>query len=381
MKNNRLIKGFSRFFTVFGLVAFLLLIMVVISNPSGLRSLISVVGLIKAESLYQAHSNQMIEGATAGIVESLNDPYSKYLSKKEWQELKTQLNAEFGGIGVYILETEDGKLTIASPIKGTPAARAGLKSGDIILRIDNESAIHMTSDEAANLMRGDPGTQLLLSVYRPADKKEHEYKIIREIINIPSVEDKVIGEGVPIGYIRLNQFHARSAQEIADSLNKLNEKGIKGLILDLRDNGGGDFDASIAIADIFLEDTEVVSVKDAKGKEDSRRAEDGSFKLPMVVLVNGNSASASEILSGALHDNKRALLVGEKTFGKGLVQTVYPLNDGSALKLTTQKYFTPDGTDINKIGINPDYVVKNPDEGNPDLQLNRAIEVLKAQIL
>jgi len=381
LKNNRFLKGFSRFFTVFGLVAFLLLVVLFISNASGLSSLVSVVGLIKAESLYQSHSKQMIEGATAGIVESLNDPYSKYLSKKEWQELKTQLNAEFGGIGVYILETEDGKLNIVSPIKGTPAARAGLKSGDIILQIDDKEATHMSSDQAASLMRGEPGTQLILSIYRPSEKKEYEYKIIREIINIPSVEDKIIGDGVPIGYIRLNQFHARSAEEIANSLNKMNEKGIKGLILDLRDNGGGDFDASIAIADIFLEDKEVVSIKDARGNETSHRSEAGSFKLPMVVLVNGNSASASEILSGALQDHKRALLVGEKTFGKGLVQTVYPLRDGGALKLTTQKYFTPNGTDINKIGINPDYAVKNPEEGSPDLQLDRAIEVLKAQII
>lgn len=381
LKDNKIVKGFYRFFALLGLLVFLALAFIFVSNTSGLSSLFTVVGLLKAESIYHPQAGQMIEGATAGIVASLNDPYSKYLNKSAWQELKLQLNAEFGGIGVYVVELADGKLGIVSPIKGTPAARAGLKNGDIIIRINDESAIHMSQDDAVHLMRGDPGTQLALSVLRPADGKEHEFKIIREIINVPSVEDKVVGDAVPIGYIKLNQFHARSTQEIADSLNRLNKKDIKGLILDLRDNGGGDFDASIAIADIFLEDLEVVSVKDARGKKTIHRAAAGSFKLPMVVLVNGNSASASEILAGALKDNKRALLVGEKTFGKGLVQTVYPLRDGDALKLTTQKYFTPDGTDINKIGINPDYVVKNPAAGDKDLQMERAVELIKGQIL
>ena len=381
MKDNKIVKGFYRIFALLGLLVFLALAFIFVSNTSGLSSLLTVVGLLKAESIYHPQAGQMIEGATAGIVASLNDPYSKYLNKSAWQELKLQLNAEFGGIGVYVVELTDGKLGIVSPIKGTPAARAGLKNGDIIIRINDESAIHMSQDDAVHLMRGDPGTQLVLSVFRLADGKEHEFKIIREIINVPSVEDKVVGNAVPIGYIKLNQFHARSTQEIADSLNRLNKKDIKGLILDLRDNGGGDFDASIAIADIFLEDLEVVSVKDARGKKTIHRAEAGSFKLPMVVLVNGNSASASEILAGALKDNKRALLVGEKTFGKGLVQTVYPLRDGGALKLTTQKYFTPNGTDINKIGINPDYVVKNPAAGDKDLQMERAVELIKGQIL
>ena len=381
MKDNKIVKGFYRFFALFGLLVFLALAFIFISNTSGLSSLFTVVGLLKSESIYHPHADQMIEGATSGIVASLNDPYSKYLNKSQWEELELQLNAEFGGIGVYVVERKDGKLGIVSPIKGTPAARAGLKNGDIITRINDQSAVHMSQDEAVHLMRGEPGTQLDIAVLRPADGKEHEFKITREIIDVPSVEDKVIGDAVPVGYIKLNQFHARSTQEIADSLNRLNKKGIKGLILDLRDNGGGDFDASIAIADIFLEDVKVVSVKDARGKETIHRAEAGSFKLPMVVLVNGNSASASEILAGALKDNKRALLVGEKTYGKGLVQTVYPLRGGGALKLTTQKYFTPDGTDINKIGINPDYVVKNPAAGNKDLQMERALELIKEQIL
>lgn len=381
MKSNKFVKGIISFFAIFGLLGFLLLAFIFVANPNGLGSLVTVVGLLKAESLYESPTDRMIEGATAGIVSSLEDPYSKYLNKSQWEELELQLNAEFGGIGVYVVELEDGRLGIVSPIKGTPAARAGLKNGDIITRLNDQSALQLSQDEAVHVMRGEPGTQLDMAVLRPAEGKEYEFKIIREIINVPSVEDRVIDGAVPVGYIRLNQFHAHSAEEIATSLNLLNEKKVKGILLDLRDNGGGNFDAAVAIADIFLEESEVVTVKDARGYEEIHRADAGSMKLPLVVLVNGNSASASEILAGALKDNKRALLVGEKTYGKGLVQTVFPLRNGGALKLTTRKYFTPDGTDINKIGINPDYMVKNPESEERDLQMDRALEILKKQIL
>jgi carboxyl-terminal processing protease len=380
LKDNKIFKSLKTFFSIFGLLVFLSATFVIATNASGWSSLLSVIGLIKAESLYAPHSDKMLEGATAGIVASLDDPYSKYLSKNQWQELKLQLNAEFGGIGVYVVEMEGGKLAIVSPIKGTPAARVGLKNGDIISRINGESAVGMTQDDAVHLMRGDPGTQLELSVFRPDDGQEHDFKIVREIINVPSVEEKIISEAPLLGYIKLNQFHARSAQEIAKSLNSLQDKNIKGLIIDLRDNGGGDFDAALAISNIFLDNQEVVSVKDAKGKETVHNSMAGSYNAPLIVLVNKNSASASEILAGALQDNGRAALVGEKTFGKGLVQTVYPLRDGGALKLTTQKYFTPNGTDINEIGINPDHVVTNIDKATKDLQLDRAIELLKQKI-
>jgi len=377
LKYKKIFRGFTIFFSILGLLVFLSVGFVFATNSTGWSSMLSVMGLIKAESLYTPHSDKMIEGATAGIVASLNDPYSKYLNKTQWQELKLQLNAEFGGIGVYVVEMEGGKLAIVSPIKGTPAAVAGLKNGDIITKINGESVVSISQDDAVHLMRGDPGTQLDLSIFRPDDGKEHDFKIVREIINVPSVEDKIISEAPLLGYIKLNQFHARSAQEMATSVNNLEDKKTKGLILDLRDNGGGDFDAALAIAGIFLDNKEVVSVKDAKGRETVHNAGAGSYDAPLIVLVNKNSASASEILAGALQDNGRAILVGEKTFGKGLVQTVYPLRDGGALKLTTQKYFTPKGTDINQIGINPDYVVTNPDKGDKDLQLERAIEILK----
>lgn len=379
MKDKGWFKGLNIFFSILGLLAFLGVVGLLVTNAPGVGTFLSVAGIVKTQSLYDFDSKKALEGATAGIVESLNDPYSRYLNQKDWADLKSKLEAEFGGIGVYVLQDKDKKLRVVAPIKGTPAARQGLKQGDIIISINGESTSALSQDDAVHLMRGDPGTQLVLGIYRESEAREIEFKITREIINVPSVEDKVLEQDSRIGYISLNQFHSRSAREMTDSVNRLADKNVKGLILDLRDNGGGDFEASIAIAGIFLDGKEVVSVADARGNKTVHRASKGSIKLPLVVLVNNNSASASEILAGALQDNKRAVLVGEQTYGKGVVQTVYPLRNGGALKLTTQKYFTPNGTDINEIGIHPDYVVKNKDGENKDLQLEKAIEVLQSK--
>lgn len=372
-------KGLNIFFSVLGIMAFLGVAALLIANASGVGTFLSVAGLVKTQSLYEFDSNKALEGATAGIVDVLDDPYSKYLNNKEWADLKSKLEAEFGGIGIYIVQDKEKKLRVVAPIKGTPAERAGLEQGDIIISVNGESTAAMSQDDAVHLMRGDPGTQVILGIYRESESREIEFKIVREIINVPSVEDKVLEQDPRIGYISLNQFHARSAREMTQSVNRLAEKNVKGLILDLRDNGGGDFEASIAIAGIFLDNKVVVSVADARGNKTVDRSSKGSIKIPLVVLVNNNSASASEILAGALRDNKRAVLVGEQTYGKGVVQTIYPLRNGGALKLTTQEYFTPNGTDINKIGIHPDYVVQNKAGEDKDAQLEKAITVLQGK--
>lgn len=382
MRGNRFTKGILVFFALVGFLTTFGLIWLFVTNAANIGTLISVVTLVKTEGLYKPDLDQMILGAASGIVDSLHDPYSKYLDKDTWQELKIRLEAKFGGIGVYVLEESKGKFKIISPIKGTPAYRAGIKNGDIILKINGESVHNMTQDEVVSLMRGDPGTQLLLTVYRESDGKEHEFKIVREIINVPSVDYEVLDTTHGIGYISLNQFHAHSAEEMADAINELaGEKKVKGLILDLRYNGGGDFNAALEIASLFLDKgKEIVKVRDGKGREEVYKSSGNNIDIPVVVLINEDSASAAEILAGALKDNKRALLVGKTTFGKGLVQTVYPLRDGGALKLTTQKYFTPSGTDINEIGIHPDYEVERG-EKDKDLQLEKALEILKKQIL
>ncbi|MDD3267960.1 MAG: S41 family peptidase [Syntrophomonadaceae bacterium] len=381
MKNSKVFKGLNYFFSLMGFLFVAGILFVFLTNIGGLGTFLSVLGLMKTHGLAEINSGQIIQGATAGIVDSLDDPYSKYLDARTWKDLRERLEAKFGGIGVYVLQDSEGRLKIVSPIKGTPAYKEGVKHGDIIIRINGKSTMNLDDDDAVHLMRGDPGTQLILGVYRESDGSEHDFRIVREIINVPSVEAELI-DGVPeIGYIKLSQFHSRSAQEMSESLNQFMEKDhIKGLIIDLRNNGGGDFDVSIAIASIFLSGKDVVSAVDRQGNKTVHQASGGKIDIPVILLVNGDSASASEILAGALKDNKRALLVGEKTYGKGLVQTVFALSDGSALKLTTQKYFTPDGTDINEVGINPDYVVKNDPNSDKDLQLEKAVEIMKTKL-
>lgn len=380
-ERNNWLRGINIFFSTVGVVVVVCTIALLVTSSAGLSTLFSVIGLIKTESLYQINTAQMLEGAGAGIVEALDDPYSRYLDRQTYQDLKVKLEAKFGGIGVYVGQDNQGRIMIYSPIRGTPAYKVGVKHGDIIVRINGESTVKMTSDEAAQLMRGDPGTQLELGVYRESEGKELNFTIVREIINVPSVEDKILDEAADIGYISLNQFHAQSANELATSVEKLiSGNKVKGIILDLRDNGGGDFNAAIDIAGIFLDGSTVVSAADSKGNQQVYKASPGKVNIPLVVLVNHDSASASEILAAALQDNQRADLVGVKTFGKGLVQTVFPLHDGGALKLTTQKYYTPNGTDINEVGITPDYEVQNDPNNSQDLQLNKAIEVLKTKL-
>lgn len=381
MKAKKFPRGLNIFLSIVGALTVLGLIIVFITNAAGIGTFISVLGLIKTNSIYDLDSSKIFQGAAAGVVETLNDPYSEYLDKTTYQELQVRLDAKFGGIGVFILQDDSGRLKILSPLKGTPAFAVGIKSGDFITKINGESTNGMTQDQAIHLLKGDPGTQVVVTVYRQSDGQEHDFKIIRAIIKVPSVEEKTLDNAKQIGYIKLSQFSSRSAEEMRDAINKLTQKDqVKGLILDLRDNGGGEFEAAINIADLFLDDALVVSAVDARGNKEYYRASSGKTPLPLVVLVNGDSASASEILAAALQDNKRAVLVGQKTFGKGVVQTVFPLRDGGALKLTNQRYYTPHGTDINKIGIHPNYAVKNDPNSSQDKQLLKAEELIKKQI-
>lgn len=381
MKAKSIWRGLNVFFSVIGWLVTIGLILVFLTNAAGIANFIGVLGLIKSYSIYDLDSSKIFQGAAAGVVETLKDPYSEYLDKETWQELQVRLNAKFGGIGVYILQDDAGRLKILSPLKGTPAFNAGIKSGDYITKINDKSTNGMTQDEAVHLLKGEPGTQVIVTVYRQSDEQEREFKIIRANINVPSVEEKTLDNAKQIGYIKLSQFSSQSSKEMQEAVIQLVDKDkVKGLILDLRDNGGGEFEAAIQIADLFLDDVAVVSAVDARGNKEVYNASIGKITLPLVVLVNGDSASASEILSAALQDNKRAVLVGQKTFGKGLVQTVFPLRDGGALKLTTQRYYTPNGTDINKIGINPNYKVKNDPNSTQDKQLLKAEELIKKQI-
>lgn len=377
MKKSGLLKGVTVFFAAVGLLVSLLLVYFFVAYRGTLGSLVNLTLLIKTQALNPVDNSTLIQGAMRGMVNSLEDPYSTYLDRKQFEDLTIKIQASFGGIGIVVGADEENRFKVVAALKGTPAEQAGIKSGDIILRINGESTRGMNLDDAVEMMRGEPGTQVVIGVYRESTHKEYNYKIVREIINVPSVESKMLSGTPRIGYLHLLQFSATSPREVKEKINELLDQKAQGLILDLRDNPGGDFEAALKIADIFLDKGVIVKVADHKGNETVHRASKGALNIPVVVLVNQGSASSSEILAGALKDHQVAPLVGEKTFGKGLVQTVYPLVGGDALKLTTDKYFTPDGTDINQIGIVPDYTVANTENDKLDLQLKRAEEILR----
>ncbi len=378
MKRDLIFPKVQKVLAVWGFITLIIFLFVLVTQFRALGTLGMVVGLIESKSFAHINLNQFLNGSTVGIVASLKDPYSQYLDPKTRQELNERMSGEFGGIGVYVLQDEAGRMRLISPIEGTPAYNAGIKHEDIILQIGDGSIMNMNQDDVVSLLRGEPGTQVKILVYREAEKKELEFTIIREIISVPSVKTDVLPEYSEIGYVRLNIFQSHSHQELQEKINELIEKKhVKKLILDVRDNGGGDLEASLGIASLFLENQDIVTVADADGNKTIHKAKNAVFKIPLVLLVNHNSASASEILAGALQDNNRAKLVGEKTYGKGVVQTVYLLPDGGALKLTTSRYYTPNGFDINDIGINPDYVVANANGINRDMQLEKAIEILR----
>lgn len=374
MKDNKIIKGLVVFFAVIGLLSTVTLSYSVIAFRGSIASLATEALLLKTKALQEVETSELIRGAMRGMVGALDDPYSAYLDPDEYRDLTIKIQATFGGIGIVVGTDEEKRLKVISALKGTPAERAGMRSGDIIVGIDGKPAQGMSLDEAVRLMRGEPGTQVTVNVYREKEKKEYEFRITREVINVPSVESRILEGPLPVGYIHLLQFTASSTTELKKAVKELSDEGARGIVLDLRDNPGGDFQAALDIADLFLDEGVIVKVRNSYGKEAVYRANPGAINMPLVVLVNGGSASSSEIVAGALQDNGVAPLVGERTFGKGLVQTVFPLAAGDALKLTTDKYYTPKGTDIDHVGITPDYTVAS---GNgEDLQLERAKALL-----
>ena len=360
-----------------GIISLVLVLFLCFSQPKAMGTFVSVLGLIKLYAVNDISINQVINGATVGVAGALNDPYSQYLDVQTRKDLSERMSGEFGGVGVYVLQDEAGRMRLISPIEGTPAFEAGVKHNDIVMLIDGKSVVNMRQDEVVAMLRGEPETEVAVTVYRESESKEIEFTIIRKIISVPSVSVRILEGNEGIAYVRLDLFQTHSAEEMQEKVSKLLEENeVKGLIVDVRDNGGGDFDAALSIASLFLNGEDIVQVADAKGRITVHKSMPGGYQAPMIVLVNRNSASASEILAGALQDNDRALIVGEKTYGKALVQTVFVLPDGGALKLTTAKYYTPNEKDINEVGIVPDYIVEQPPSSGQDLQLQKAVELL-----
>lgn len=326
---------------------------------SDIRALSEVFGKIKENYVEPVPDKKLLENAIRGMVDSL-DPHSNYLDKSAFQELRVGTTGEFGGLGI-VVGMENGFVKVVSPIDDTPAAKAGIKSGDLIVRLDNKPVKGMTLDEAVKLMRGKPGTKITLLVVRAGEEKPLTFVLKRSKIRVKSVKSRTLEKGY--GYVRISQFQERTAIDMRKALTKLKKENhgqLKGLVLDLRNNPGGLLDAAVDVADTFLTHGTIVSVR-GRNKEDdvvhSATPNDMLKGAPMIVLVNGGSASASEIVSGALKDNKRAIIMGTRTFGKGSVQTVIPLGNDTAIKLTTARYYTPSGRSIQAEGIEPDIVL------------------------
>ncbi|NLA74255.1 MAG: S41 family peptidase [Deltaproteobacteria bacterium] len=299
-------------------------------------------------------TKKLIEGAIKGMMESL-DPHSTYMTKEEHDDLRVETQGSFTGVGMQIT-LKDDLLTVISAIEDTPAYKAGIKSGDRILKIDEKTAIDMTSTEAVKLIRGPKGSTVKITISRKGVNKPLVFNLTRDVIPLQSVRSYRLNH--EIGYVRITNFQGNTTEELLAALEKLEkERPLKGLILDLRDNPGGLLIQAIEVSDIFLESGAIVSTKGRIREQDIIESATRSpldRKWPMVVVVSGGSASASEIVAGALQDNKRALILGTKTFGKGSVQTILPLSDGSGLRLTTARYYTPSGRSIQVSGINPD---------------------------
>ncbi len=321
-----------------------------------IRTLSEVFGKIKQNYVEKVSDKELLNNAIRGMLSGL-DPHSTYLDAKAFEELRVGTSGQFGGLGI-VVGMKDGFVKVISPIDDTPAQRAGVKSGDLIVRINGKPVKGMGLDGAVKLMRGKPGSKIKLTIAREGTDKPLHFEIKRAIIKVKSVKQKLLAPGY--GYVRISQFQERTGTDLRKAISKLKKENsgkLSGLILDLRNNPGGLLNAAISVSDTFLKKGIIVSVK---GRNANNRIvrhatpEDYINGAPIVVLVNGGTASASEIVSGALQDNKRAIIMGFRTFGKGSVQTVVPLGHNRAIKLTTARYYTPSGRSIQAEGIEPD---------------------------
>jgi len=323
-----------------------------------LKAFTQALELIKRNYVENPDTTELIQGAVRGMVSNL-DPHSSYMTPRQYKEMNQDMKGEFQGIGIQ-MGIKNQQLTIIAPIEDTPGFRAGLASGDKILKVNDEWTKDMTIEQAVDKMRGPRGTLVRLLVIRDGWDKPREFKIIRDVIKVQSVKAKMLDGG--IGYVKVIQFQGQTAEELEKALKKLETEGLKKLILDLRNDPGGLLDASVDVSGKFLPKNKLVVY--IQGRQASDRKDfltssvDNPRQYPLVVLVNTGSASASEIVAGALQDSKRAVILGTQTFGKGSVQTVFPLDGGGGLRLTTAKYYTPNGRSIQNVGITPDIEVK-----------------------
>ena len=334
--------------------------------------------LIKQTYYKDTDDIDFVEGMKKGMVEQLGDPYSRYLNKEEFKRMMEDTAGNFVGIGVYIAPNKNGEIVVVSPIKGTPAEKAGIKSGDIISTVDGKNYDAKTMNDAVKAMRGEKGKTVVVGIL-DSKRQYKEYKIVREDIKTETVFSRMLDNN--LGYIQIKAFEERTASEFREHLTKLKKNNIKGLVLDLRSNPGGLVDQVTSVADQILPEALIVYSSNRVGEKQYAKSDNKeSLKIPIVMLVNEGSASASEILSGALQDNKKATILGVNTFGKGVIQSVLEMDKGG-LVITTAQYFTPNGNVVDKKGIKPDVKVDYKKTGeNKDSQLDKAIEILKQKV-
>ena len=338
---------------------------------------------VKENYLYPVTDEELATGELKGVVAGLNDPYSEYLTKKEYDQLTEATTGKFFGIGVFISNQTDNLITVISPIKDSPADKAGIKAGDKIIKIDGKEYTAPQINEAMNTMTGEKGTEVEITILRPSTGKTKDLKIIRDEIK----EETIIPKNLDgIGYLGITQFNEDTSKDFKRELEKLQGEGVTSLIVDLRGNPGGIVDTAAEVADVLLPEGMIVYAKDKDHKKVFEFKSDSDYvDLPLAVLINQGSASASEILAGAIRDYNRGTIIGQKSFGKGIVQSAVRFPKGDGIKLTTSEYFTPKGENIHKKGINPDIEVTLPQDIkgigiehlDEDTQLQKAIEVLQ----
>jgi len=357
-----------------------------ISNENDIYKKIDLFGevleKINKEYVDEINQSESMDSAINGLLQSL-DPYSAYMSPEIFDEMQTETSGEFGGLGIEVT-MEAGVVKVISPIDDTPASRAGIKAGDYIVKIDDIQVQGKTLSEAVDLMRGPIGSNIELTVRRRGEKKAITFNVIREIIKIQSVKADLLEDN--IGYIRLTSFNENSSEQIKNKIKDLNKnQNIQSYILDLRNNPGGLLSQAIKISDFFLDNGEIVSTKSRQPSENRKWfAKEGDLieGKTLIVLINYGSASASEIVAGALKDHKRAIILGENSFGKGSVQSIIPLKNKGAIRLTIAKYYLPSGESISEVGVSPDIEINEEDrkfkiKSETDNQLNYAIKLLK----
>lgn len=343
--------------------------------------------LIDENFLFDYDESKLYDGSLKGMFESLDDPYTSFYTKEEFSKLMEDVSGKYAGIGVVVQASEEGYIKAISVFDDSPASKAGIKVGDFITKVNDKSYSANEMEEAVNEIKGDVGSEVKLTILRTNEDgkaEEKEFSVKREDIKVDTVDSKVVEkDDKKIGYLKLKQFEEVTKEDFAKELQGLKAQNVDGIVLDLRNNPGGNLDVCLAIADTFLDEGLIVSTVDKKGEEIVEKSDEDSDKTPMTVLINENSASASEILAGAFKDRQRAKIVGKTSFGKGIVQKLFPFEDGTGVKITISEYFTPNKTKIHKIGVKPDVEVENDKDFTLDIenldqdkQFQKAMEVL-----